>query len=185
MLELEASVMQGGHYVKGKEGMAMIAEAMNALLFEQFLEDESDGFLEMSIEDLRGDIQRALAHLQQKDLESFKAVWLQSKLNSTGIQQRFKDWKTNSGNENVLYWAYFIDTVYPVLDLRDLTHAIRTGSWSLFISAKRRAMALFFVFGRTNYSRWGPIELQDSLDLQRKFPSLHAHFEKAPSKEVL
>ena len=26
MLELEASVMQGGHYVKGKEGMAMIAE---------------------------------------------------------------------------------------------------------------------------------------------------------------
>ena len=39
-------------------------------------------------------------------------------------------------------------------------------------------MALFFVFGRTNYSRWGPIELQDSLDLQRKFPSLHAHFEK-------
>ena len=39
-------------------------------------------------------------------------------------------------------------------------------------------MALFFVFGRTNYSRWGPIELQDSLDLQRKFPSLHAHLEK-------
>ena len=72
----------------------------------------------MSIEDLRGDIQRALAHLQRKDLESFKAVWLQSKLNSTGIQQRFKDWKTNSGNENVLYWAYFIDTVYPVLRSR-------------------------------------------------------------------
>ena len=109
---------------------------MNALLFERFLEDESDGFLEMSIEDLRGDIQRALAHLQQEYLESLKAVWLQSKLNSTGIQQRFKDWKTNSGNENVLYWAYFIDTVYPVL--RDLTHAIRTGSWSLFISAKRQ-----------------------------------------------
>ena len=42
-------------------------------------------------------------------------------------------------------------------------------------------MALFFVFGRTNptnYSRWGPIELQDSLDLQRKFRSLHAHFKK-------
>ena len=66
--------MQGGHYVKGKEGMTMIAVPMNALLFEQFLEDESDGFLEMSIEDLRGGIQRALAHLQQEDLESFKAV---------------------------------------------------------------------------------------------------------------
>ena len=39
-------------------------------------------------------------------------------------------------------------------------------------------MALFFVFGPTYYSRWGPIELQDSSDLQRKFPSLHAHFEK-------
>ena len=50
---------------------------------------------------MRGDIQRALAHLQQEDLKSFKAVWLQSKLNSTGIQQRFKDWKTNYGNENV------------------------------------------------------------------------------------
>ena len=57
-----------------------------------------------------------------------------------------------------------------------MTHSVRIGDWELYVSAMRRAMALFFVFGRTNYSRWGPLHLQDCLDLQRKFPQIYKVF---------
>ena len=70
----------------------------------------------------------------------------------------------------------FLDQVYPIL--RNLTFSIRSGNWELFIDVVRRAIPLFFGFGRTNYSRWVPLFLEDCLDLHRKMPELHRHFKK-------
>ena len=85
---------------------------------------------------------------------------------------------TNSfaGNENVQYWAKFVDEIFPAL--RDLTHSVRTGNWDLYLSAFRRCMPLFFVFGKTNYAKYGSLFLQDCLDLKRKFPGIHKVFKK-------
>jgi len=39
-------------------------------------------------------------------------------------------------------------------------------------------MSLFFVFGKTNYSRDGSLYLQDLLQLDRKFPDINRHFKQ-------
>ena len=41
-----------------------------------------------------------------------------------------------------------------------------------------RATSLFFFFGRTNYSRWTPIFLQDCYQLKEKFPLLYDSYMK-------
>ena len=79
-------------------------------------------------------------------------------------------------NQNIQYWSLYIDEIYPVL--RDYTHAVRIGDFNLYISAHRRAMSLFFVFGKTNYSRDGSLYLQDLLQLDRKFPDINRHFKQ-------
>ena len=37
---VESSAMDGGHYIKGKDGMTLIAEVMDTFLFKQFLVEE-------------------------------------------------------------------------------------------------------------------------------------------------
>ena len=58
----------------------------------------------------------------------------------------------------------------------DLTCSQRESNWDLHLSAVRRAIPIFFAFGRTNYSRWTPIYYEDCLNLKRDFPDIHTTF---------
>ena len=171
-LVVENSVMTGGHYCKGKEAMSLVSEVMTVLMFEEFQTDQDSTHceLEKQIETMETKMQQAL----DVDHTEFREIWEESKLLHADLKKSFTEWKETSGNENVRYWSLFLDELYPIL--RDLTHSIRQGDWHLFISAVRRCMPLFFGFGRTNYSRWGTLFLEDCLDIQRKFPGIYRCF---------
>ena len=62
--------------------------------------------------------------------------------------------------------------------LQDLTLSHREGDWNLHISAVRRALPLFFAFGRTNYSLWVPLCSEDCVALKEKFLGIYASFKE-------
>ena len=173
---VEKDVMKGGNYVKGKEGMNIIAEAISLLLFKQFKQERSNNYyFDELFEKLEDSIREAMGCLEDKDLTSFKLAWKQGKDLQEGIRTDFKLWQySNLNNENIHYWTLFLNDIFP--RLRDLTHSIRQGNWLLFISSVGRCITLFFAFGRTNYSRFVPLFLEDCLDLQRKHASLYKHY---------
>ena len=53
---------------------------------------------------------------------------------------------------------------------------MRCGDWILYLSAVDRATLLFFFFGRTNYSRWTTLFLEDCHELKDKFPLLYSSY---------
>ena len=171
-LVVENSVMTGAHYCKGKEAMSLISEVITVLMFEQFQADQDSTSCELDeqIQIMVTKMQRAL-DVERKE---FKDIWEESKMLNTDLKKYFTEWKETACNDNVTYWSLFLDELYPIL--RDLTHSTRQGDWHLFVSVVRRCMPLFFGFGRTNYSRWGTLFLEDCLDIQRKFPDIYSCF---------
>lgn len=180
----ETSVMKGGDYIYGKDGMSVIAETMTRLQFETFKESEDYNVCNMSIN--HEDIQRCMAALSDQsygnttmeDYEQFIQLWETSKLSLINLKERFYEFciNNNCGNENFVYWNLFIHQIFPIL--RDHELSVRKGDWDLYVDSIQRSLPLFFVTGRSNYSRWGPFFYQDCLDLQRKFPMLYKHFKK-------
>ena len=167
---VDSKVMNGGDYVKNKDGFALIAEVMNSIMFKQFLVEEPATNLQLS--DMLYDVSRFVANLDSYD--EFKIGWEHCKTFQKHILDAYEVWKSSSGNENVQYWAYFIDQVYPIQ--RDFNHSVRTGDWNLFVSSVYHSLDLFFACGKTNYSRWAPLFYKDLKDMNRKFPDLHKAF---------
>ena len=189
----ESSVMKGTDYVKGKEGMTIIAEAMTALQYTEFKKSEQfkilfhHDSLETDLESLHQELRTAKSNLYStkedmgdKDIADnrssmFIQSWEKSKITTSTLMKHFKEFQdSNEGNENFSYWNIFLHQMYPAL--RDFELSVRKGDWHLFMSAVRRCIPIFFATGRTNYSRWGTIFYQDALDLQRKFPELLKHY---------
>ena len=73
-----------------------------------------------------------------------------------------------------VFWNRYVSDLYPIA--RDLTNSMHSGDWTLYLSAVERANSLFFFFGRTNYSRWTPIFLQDCYKMKHKFPLLYKSY---------
>ena len=59
--------------------------------------------------------------------------------------------------------------MYPIV--RDLTQSLRIGDWDGYMWAVQRSLPLFFAYGRTNYSRYGPIFFEECMNLKQKFPN--------------
>ena len=158
--------------------MGLIAEVINTVLFRASIKEENavDPHLEAELEQVELTIAGALKELGIEDRENFLLSWELLKMRQKETWAKFLAWKSNTCNQNIQYWSLYIDEIYPVL--RDYTHAVRIGDFNLYISAHRRAMSLFFVFGKTNYSRDGSLYLQDLLQLDRKFPDINRHFKQ-------
>lgn len=171
---VQNKVMNGGHYLKSKDGMSLIAETMHGFLFSLFKQETDDTMLEQILQMEEGIVPLVESFEITSLHDEISDNWEHCRAMTDSIFTKFKEWKNNSSNENVQFWAYFTDNVYPVA--RDLTHSIRTANWDLFVSSIRRAINLFFVTGRTNYSRWCPLFLEDLKDLQRRFPMVYKEF---------
>ena len=169
-------VMGGGHYIKGKGGLSLIAEAITALQIEQF-EFECDTETDLPV--LLNNIATSQNNPHSTQIGKFRECWEQCKTFSGDFYTSFLDYKklnSEQNSDNFLFWDLFLHELYPIL--RDMTHSFRTGNWTLHISAVRRALPLFFAFGRTNYSRWVSLYFEVCLDVQRRFPELHKCFIK-------
>ena len=82
-----------------------------------------------------------------------------------------------NGEEHSEIWKFFdlfTDQIMPILN--DLTRSFKESDWLLLLNANRRALPMFFILNRTNYSRWVPIYFEDCCNLEAKFPILHQSF---------
>ena len=171
------SVMNGGHYIRGKRGMGLIAETMTSLQLQAFFDTDSNN---VKFQDLLHQIVHIQTLLDSDVLnyEMIRADWVKCKSHMGLFQDAYSKFKDDKGkeSENFRYWTIFLDDLYPIL--RDLTQSHREGNWELHLSAVQRSLSLFFAFDRTNYRRWIPLYFEDCLNLNNDFPEIYESFLK-------
>ena len=175
----KTSVLQGGDYVKAKEGMNIIAETITLLQYKAFMESDSYQLRkhhDLTLEEVQYDMNSVFTNLyESSDVDTFQNAWEMATLSVQQLRSAFKSFKqSNNGNQNFEFWDIFLDFMYPCI--RDFESSVRCGKWELFLSAIERSLVIFFATGRPNYSRYGTLFYQDCLDLQRKFPDIYKHY---------
>ena len=159
------SVISGSHYSRARTAHSLIHEVIMSLMLEAFQAE----YPEKSVlfEDL-------LVDCQSKEMTT--DYWNTKKEQSKAIEEDFHDYLKEKArqSQSFAYWFMYVDELFPIA--RDLTNSMRSGDWILYLSAVERATSLFFFFGRTNYSRWTPLFLQDCYQLEDKFPLLYSSY---------
>ena len=171
------SVMSGGNYVRGKRGMALIAEAMQQLQIMSFLEC-SDGeaygefFKKISL------LKTSITENPKENQVKFDNLWRECLTEMEKFQEDFQKFQHRGSTESNLfaYWNNFITNLAPVL--RDLTQSFRQADWHLHLSSVDRSIDLCFSFDRINYKRWLPIYYEDCVSLPLRFPKMNSSFMK-------
>ena len=158
-------VISGSHYVRARNAHSMIHEVLISMIFEEFLMKYPEKELE---------VQGLLVEFHSKEI--LGEVWNGGKERAKPLEKMFQAHlaKMASQSQSFSFWNMYVSDLYPIA--RDLTNSMRSGDWHLFLSAVERATSLFFFFGRTNYSRWTPIFLQDCYQLKDKFPLLYQSY---------
>ena len=54
--------------------------------------------------------------------------------------------------------------------------SVRRGQWEEYVVQCIKSIPIFFAEGQSHYSRYSLLFIDDSLDLQRKFPAIYRHF---------
>ena len=168
------TVMNGGHYVRGKCGMGLISEALHQLQLIEFIKvtdcSQFQGLLE-NIAELQMLSEKEMLH-QRK----IQRKWRQCKEKMSDFMKIFDKYKEEGKlkSEQFQYWNKFLEEIFPIL--RDLTRSHREGNWKLHLSAVHRSLSLFFAFERTNYCRCVPLYYQDCIALENSFLAIYASF---------
>ena len=167
--------MNGGHYVRGIRGMAIISEVLYGPLLDQFLIEIDENTQNQVVQKVTGISQL----INKTNNQSTNTEWekLTTKMKSLGFDVFNENRKKKS--EQFLFWHNFISKVFPVL--RDLTRSHREGDWKLYFLVIQRALPLVFAFDRTNCKRWLPLYFEDSLSLLKNlytnlYTSIHESF---------
>ena len=159
------SVISGSHYSRARTAHSMIHEVLTSMMLEAFF-SKFPGKLE--------ELETLQVGFQSKEV-TFEE-WNSTKEKGSNIQAAFEVYLSEraSQSQSFNYWNTYVSDLFPII--RDLTNSLRSGDWIIFINAVERATSLFFFFGRTNYSRWAPLFLQDCYKLKEKFPLLYKSY---------
>ena len=167
----DIKVMTGKDYVLSRGGMRILHEAISRMRFKKF---ESERQAKIPTRELT--VEMTTFFQSPMDESKIRDRWNELKSLAAELKIEFEEFtlKGEQTSENFKFWNIFLDKIMPVLT--DLTRSFREGKWSLYLSALRRAIPLFFAFGRTNYCRWAPIHYEDCLNVETEFPLLHKAF---------
>lgn len=146
---IESSVLNGGHYSRCLEGMQLLAEAFERILYREFFAEQGIHPYSSELSILR-DLQSTV---EKKDItESPRYIVKFSEECTKLVDDLDKFIKARSeSNENFKFWATFLDMIAVV---QDLLRADREGLWELHLDAVQCALYLFAAFNSTNYMRW-------------------------------
>ncbi len=159
------SVISGSHYARASSAHSIIHEVIMSMMFEEFLRKHPDRSAKL---------QEILVDFNSN--EPSRDAWNASKERYEATELAFQAFLTemSSTSQSFAFWNTYVSELYPIA--RDLTNSLCCGDWILYLSAVERATSLFFFFGRTNYSRWTPLFLQDCFQLDNKFPLLYKSY---------
>ena len=170
---IENSVLNGGHYNRSLNGMLLLHEALERLLYRQFF--ETKGVSPYSSELII--LEELKAAVQNKDIQKSQQYISTFSENSKKLTHDLDTFisERSKVNENFRFWANVRDMVAVVLDI---LRADREGIWELHLDAVQRAMYLFAAFDSTNYLRWCSLYLEDMRRLPQTAPSVYEQFAK-------
>ena len=168
------TVMNGGHYVRGKRGMGLISEALHRLQLIEFIKViDSSQFQELleNIAELQRLFEKEMLH--QRKIQRKLREGKEKMSDFTEVFDKYKE-EGKVKSEQFQYWNKFLEEIIPIL--RDLTRSHREGNWKLHLSAVHRSLSLFFAFDRTNYCRWVLLFYEDCIALEKNFSAICASF---------
>ena len=162
--------MNGGHYIRGIRGMAIISAVLYSLLLDQFLIEIDQNTQNQVVQQVKGISQL----ISETNNQSTNTEWqkLTTKMKSLGFDEFNENRKKKSAQ--FLFSQNFISKDFPVL--RGLTRSHREGDQKLHLSAIQRVLPLVFALDRTNYKWWLPLYFEDCLSLPKKYLSIHESF---------
>ena len=119
------SVLEGTNYVRSKEGLSMINEAIQSLMLDEFLKSIQ---LDMVNEKCAIDIIKAL----QKGEGAVLSMWETNKKSLQTFLSDLQNFRTTraANSDNFKYWMLFTDELYSIC--RNLTLSLRAGDWKLY-----------------------------------------------------
>ena len=153
------SVISGSHYARARVAHSIIHEVVMSMTFEEFVRKYPDKSANV----------QSILHDYNSN-EPSKDAWNTIKERSKAMEVDFQGFLTemSSTSQSFAFWNTYVSELYQ--------NSQRCGDWILYLSAVERAISLFFFFGRTNYSRWAPLFLQDCFQLENKFPLLYKSY---------
>ena len=170
---IQNSVITGTHYSRSLEGMQLLAEAFQRLLYKEFFNQaDATQYTEVfaCLDKIKTYVSRMNFNEIKKTMDEFLTVSTNLSADlSSFVQQR------SSENENFRFWVQFLNLVKIV---HDLLRADREGLWDLHLDSVERAMHLFAAFDSRNYFRWGSVYLEDMRNLSETSPSVYAQFSR-------
>lgn len=168
---IQNSVLNGGHYNRCLQGMQLLAESFQRILYKEFFTDKGvePYIMELGI---LSKLKCAVANKYIKDSQKYMAEF------ESASEKLLKDVDNfiqtrSAANENFKFWAQFLRMMAIV---NDLLRADRAGIWDLHLDAVQRALYLFAAFDSTNYLRWCSVYLEDMRRLPETAPSVHKQF---------
>ena len=169
----ENSILNGGHYSRCLEGMQLLAEAFERLLFKEFF-NEKGVHPYAPVLAILTNLKSAVEKKNITDSQKYMAKFGEASKELVEDLNTFI--KTQSdANENFKFWASFLDMMAIV---HDLLRADREGIWELHLDAVQRSLYLFAAFDSANYLRWCSFYLEDMRRLPETAPSVYENFEK-------
>ena len=162
----DTTIMKGGNYVLCREVMRNLAEAVNRVKMDKFLDGKQEEV--STLKQLVGSLVDTLDKIKdpKNDTSEVEGA-LTERWNQLKHHLRdniFHDYCTfkkaaEENSEIWKFWNIFTDQVMPILS--NLTRSFREGNWLLHLETIRKSLPLFFNCNRTNYCRWTPLYFED------------------------
>ncbi|XP_070535408.1 uncharacterized protein [Ptychodera flava] len=158
-------VMSGHHYNRSVRCHKLVAEAMQRICFNEFLDSLSEEEHLIVI--------NSLINLRESYPENFNDEVNTEDMKQ--LQQKYRDHvqKRCDGNVNYAFWSSYLDMVQLLLLF---IRATREGNWHLHLAALRKMLPWYFAYRRVNYSRYLPVYLQEMSALPQTHPNVYEKF---------
>ena len=163
--------LRGDHYDRSTKLYFIINEALTRLQLKAFftLERLQKYKNELEIlEDLKNAISEESVDEAKKLLEIFTE-------RSQALINDFEKFVAIRSNESPMF-RYFNNVLIMIGIVHNKHKSIRTGNWNMYVDSLKKQQPIFHVTDRIHYSRFGPIHLEDCLNLERDMPQVYNQF---------
>ena len=161
-------VLSGSHYAKSVSGFSFLYEALLRLQLKAFFTSQNVNkyFDEIS------SIILLRESILLKNIKDAKFELQEYTKNCSDMLRAFHDFVEKGCVESEMF-KYWNNVLIMISIMQDFIRADRTGDVPLHISTFKKALPLFHIMDRVNYTRWGPVYLNALLTMKETSPDFY------------
>ena len=166
-------VLSGSDYNRSMKGLSYIYEALTRLQLKSF-------FVPEKMDKYFNEINSLI--LLKDSIVSGNTMEAKLELNTfiENCSEMLSDFHAfvEDGCRKSQLFKYWNNVLIMICLMQDFVRADRTGDGLLHIETFKKALPIFNIMDRVNYTRWGPVYLNDILELEKTLPEAYDHFIK-------